>query len=99
MRPHRVSILWKASRVPINSENYDPRAEYDVFLQDLKEQLPHFEDCKARLLLARRFCGDWPYNRCYQGRDLPQKTPVECLYNVGDGVKPKGWVGLQAALP
>jgi phytoene desaturase len=83
--------------VPLDSENYDPKQEYDIFLQDLKEQLPHFEKCGGRLLLARRFSGEWPYNRCYQGLDLPQKTPVEYLYNVGDGVKPKGWVGASGA--
>jgi len=82
---------------PLSSEGYDPKEEYEVFLQDLKQEFPHFEECGGRVFLARRFCGDWPVNRCFQGSDLPQETPVEFLYNVGDGVKPSGWVGASAA--
>lgn len=33
----------------------------------------------------------WP------GCELPQKTPIENLYNVGDGVKVSGWIGLEAS--
>ncbi len=87
----------EAVAVPPSGVDYDTKEEYRIFLKDLHEQLPHFEECGGRLLLARRFCGEWPYNRCYQELDLPQKTPVEYLYNVGDGVKPKGWVGASGA--
>ena len=82
---------------PLSSDRYDPEEEYRVFLQDLKTEFPHFDDCGGRVLLARRFCGEWPINRCFQGLDLPQETPVECLFNVGDGVKPSGWVGASGA--
>lgn len=82
---------------PLACEGYDPREEREIFLQDMKQEFPHFEECEAKVLLARRFCGEWPVNRCYQGHDLPQKTPVEYLYNVGDGVKPPGWVGASGA--
>jgi hypothetical protein len=34
---------------------------------------------------------------CRPGWDLPQKTPVVHLYNVGDGVKPSGTVALPGA--
>lgn len=82
---------------PLSSESYDPEEEHRVFQEDLREQFPHFEACGGRLLLARRFCGEWPINRSFQGLDLPQQTPVEFLYNVGDGVKPSGWVGASGA--
>lgn len=82
---------------PLSSEEYDPEEEQEIFLQDLKQEFPNFEACGGRVLLARRFCGEWPINRCFQGRDLPQATPVERLYNVGDGVKPSGWVGASGA--
>lgn len=83
--------------VPLSLEDYDPNKEYEVFLQDLKETFPMFEDHGGRILLARRFCGDWPVNRCFQGFDPPQETPISSLYNVGDGVKPSGWVGASGA--
>jgi phytoene desaturase len=82
---------------PLSNTDFDPQQEYDAFLQDLKEQFPRFEACGARVVLARQFRGDWPVNRCCQGHDPGQKTPVELLYNVGDGVKPSGWVGASGA--
>ncbi len=82
---------------PPSSVGYDPKAEYETFLGDLEREFPQFKECGGRVLLARQFCGDWPVNRCFQGCDLDQKTPVEFLYNVGDGVKPSGWVGASGA--
>jgi phytoene dehydrogenase-like protein len=82
---------------PLSTEDYDPIEEYKVFIQDLKQEFPMFEEYGGRILLARQFCGDWPVNRCYQGYDPPQETPVAFLYNVGDGVKPSGWVGASGA--
>jgi phytoene dehydrogenase-like protein len=82
---------------PLSSTAYDPSEEYQVFDQDLRREFPMFEEYGGRILLARQFCGEWPINRCFQGRDLPQETPVELLYNVGDGVKPSGWVGASGA--
>jgi phytoene desaturase len=79
------------------SADYDPREEYQVFLQDLKQEFPMFEEHGGRILLARQFRGEWPVNRCCQGYDPPQATPVDFLYNVGDGVKPSGWVGASGA--
>lgn len=83
--------------VPLSSTDYDPEVEYEVFLCDLQKEFPRFEECRGRIVLSRQFRGDWPVNRSYQGRDLDQKTPVEFLYNVGDGVKPSGWVGASGA--
>ena len=89
--------VLEAYAAPLSSTDYDPEEEYRVFLLDLRETFPAFEECGGRILLARRFCGEWPINRCLQGHDLPQRTPVELLYNVGDGVKPSGWVGASGA--
>ena len=41
--------------------------------------------------------GEHPIFRTVLGYDLPQKTSIEHLYNVGDGVKPsEGWTGSEA---
>jgi len=82
---------------PVSGEGYVPEKEYQVFLQDLEQTFPMFEEYGGRIVLARQFRGDWPVNRCYQGYDPPQETPVTSLYNVGDGVKPSGWVGASGA--
>lgn len=41
--------------------------------------------------MAQTFTGEWPAFRTWPGYDLPQKTSIENLYNVGDAVKVPGW--------
>ncbi|MEE8472832.1 MAG: NAD(P)/FAD-dependent oxidoreductase [Dehalococcoidia bacterium] len=71
------------------------KEEVDLNIQDLRDNFPDF-DAHAEVLLASCFHRDWPVYHAWAGSDLDQKTPVENLYNVGDGVKPRGWAGLPA---
>ncbi len=73
---------------------YDFQKEIALLLHDLREVVPSF-DRDGRLFLAATFHGDWPVYRTWQGFDLPQRTPIENLYNVGDGVKLPGCPGLE----
>lgn len=82
---------------PICAARSDRRAERQAFLTDLRREFPTYAECGAKVLLARRFAGKWPVNRCLQGHDPEPATPIRGLYNVGDGVKPSGWVGASAA--
>jgi phytoene desaturase len=75
---------------------FDKKREMELCMQDLKELIPDFAR-RARILTAGFYHGRWPGMHCWPGRDLPQKTPIENLYNVGDGVKPAGTTGLPAA--
>ena len=61
-------------------------------MRDLAEVFPAFEKRGGQLLMRRNFSGEWPCTRSWQGYDLEQETPVRNLYNVGDGVKPQGWI-------
>lgn len=72
---------------------FDKKREMGLCMQDLKDLIPDFER-RARILTAGFYHGRWPGMHCWPGRDLPQKTPIENLYNVGDGVKPEGTTGL-----
>lgn len=75
---------------PDSATEYDSEKVYKAVMEDLKRSFPGFEkDCEV--LLSQNFCGDWPVTRSWQGYMMTQKTPVECLYNVGDGVTPTGW--------
>lgn len=74
---------------------YNFEKEIELNIQDLKDNFPEFNRC-GEILMASCFYGDWPGFRTMPGCDLPQKTPIENLYNVGDGVKPSGWTGLPA---
>ena len=75
----------------------DLRKQADFCLQDLWEIFPGAEKYTEILKLSTYYGDDWPFIRSRPGYDLPQKTPVENLYNVGDGVKPPGWVATTAA--
>jgi len=90
--PDGKHVLRTAS-VPESTILYSPKKEYEIFLQDLKETFPDFEKRGGRILVARNFCGDWPFYGTWPGDCLGQKTPVEDLYNVGDAVIPGGLVG------
>lgn len=76
---------------PPSTIEYDPQGEYEAVLKDLRQIVPRFEE-HGEVLLAQNFCGDWPVTRSWQGYMITQKTPIESLYNVGDGVNPSGWV-------
>lgn len=72
------------------------RNEVDLHIQDLKDTLPGFNQ-HAEVLHVGSYWGAWPTlrNAPLAGyREIPRKTPVENLYNVGDGVaKSGGWPG------
>lgn len=70
------------------------RDEVDLHVQDIKERIPDF-DKHGEVLHVGCYSGKWPTLRSvpmvgYQ--EIPRKTPIENLYNVGDGVaKSGGW--------
>ena len=67
--------------------------EIELIIQDLRDNLPRF-DREAEVLHVSCFQRDWPSYHALPGSNLPQKTSVENLYNVGDGVAPSGQTGL-----
>ncbi len=64
-------------------------------LQEIKDNFPSFEN-KAESLLITAHHGEWPAMRRWPGYPMPTKTPIEQLYNVGDGCMPPGTVGIEA---
>ncbi|MDY7035377.1 MAG: hypothetical protein SV375_04325, partial [Thermodesulfobacteriota bacterium] len=80
---------WLPSEPP-----WDLKEELEMNLEDAREIMPDFAD-HAEVIHAGFFVGDiWPMFHSWYGQCLPQKTPIENLYNVGDGVCPKGAGGL-----
>jgi hypothetical protein len=76
---------------PEHPTHYEPGKEYQVFLADLHETFPRFEEQGGEILLARHYQSEWPCLRAFPSAENLQKTSVENLYNVGDGVSPRGW--------
>ena len=79
----------ESSFLPLNTKR-----EVDLMVQDLREAIPSF-DRDAEILHVSYWQKDWPMYRAMPGA-LTQKTPVENLYNVGDGVAPFVPLGLPA---
>jgi len=72
----------------------DTKKEIDLMVQDVREAIPGF-DREAEILHVSYWQKDWPMYRALPGV-LGQKTSVENLYNVGDGVAPLVPLGLPA---
>ena len=73
------------------------KRELEICLEDLRSLIQEF-DKRTRILLAGSYHGDWPGMHSWPGLDMPQKTSIVNLYNVGDGVKPSGTVALPGAV-
>lgn len=87
-----------AGAAPTSSlQPLDARKEFDLCMKDLRELLPDF-DKHAEILLTSTYKGDWPGMHSWPGHDMPIKTPLVNLYNVGDGVKQDGMIALVAAV-
>jgi len=82
---------------PSSLNPMNARMEVEKHLLDLNEVLPGF-DSYAEILRSdsRNIDDEWPAYLSWPGRDLPQKTSIPNLYNVGDATKPSGKAGLPA---
>jgi phytoene dehydrogenase-like protein len=88
--------LYVAYGVPIPAVgDFDEETEVEATLQDLRDEFEGF-DHRARILSIRVMRGDWPAQRSIAGLDLPRETPLENLFNVGDGVRTYANGGVQA---
>jgi phytoene desaturase len=88
--------LAVAYGVPIPAVgDFDEEAEITATLDDLRDEIENF-DQRARILSVRVMKGDWPAQRSVAGLDLPRDTPLDNLWNVGDGVREYANGGVQA---
>lgn len=73
---------------------FDLEHEKRLLVEDVKEHFPGFRE--DMILSFEVTAHDWPAQRAIMGRDLPTDTPIDNLWNVGDGVKPWGDAGTVA---
>ena len=71
--------------------------EIDLCFENLKAVFPEFTE-SATVLLTGFYREFWPGMHSRPERDMPLKTPIINLYNVGDGVKQSGYSGLPAVV-
>jgi phytoene dehydrogenase-like protein len=68
----------------------------EEIMGDLEENFPSFNR-KEQKAMVTTHQGEWPSMRRWPGYPMPTKTPIENLYNVGDGCMPPGTVGIEAS--
>jgi phytoene desaturase len=85
--------LYDAYSVPRPSVGgeFDADAERELLEADLREHLPGFED--AEIVHFKVMRGGLPAQQSAPGNEPSGITPVANLVDVGDGVKPDGWIG------
>lgn len=89
--------LYVGAGVPKPSVgDFDAEAETALVLQDLREEIPGFE--QARILSIAVTRDEWPPQRAVAGYDLPHDTPIANLWNVGDAVKEYANGGITACV-
>ena len=85
---------YSAPRPSIGGE-FDVEEERKLLEADLRKQIPGFADADVVLFKAMR--GDvTPAQQSVPGKDPDVRTPAPNLVEVGDGVKPYGWIGTTA---
>jgi len=105
-QPTRICPEWApegkhlliACSVPVSSSApLDAAKEIGLCLEDLQDLLPGFRE-HSEILLVGTYRNEWPGMHARPGHDMPRKTPIINLYNVGDGVKSSGYTGLPAVV-
>jgi hypothetical protein len=72
---------------------FDADAEVALAWDELVREVPGVHG--ARLIATRVMRDEWPCQRAVCGRDLPQRTPIANLWNVGDAARPYPEAGTQ----
>jgi phytoene dehydrogenase-like protein len=87
--------LYCGASVPRPSQGeFDVAHETELLFEDLRDHFPGFS--RDMVVAVDVTAHDWPAQRAITGYDLPQRTPVANLWNVGDGVKQWGEAGTAA---
>ncbi len=88
--------LHTAFGAPSDAATADLRRELDNTLQELKDNFPGQMD-DAEFLVKARHSGGAPGMHRWAGRMMPVTTPIQNLYNVGDGATSPGTIGTEGA--
>lgn len=95
LSPENKHIHYSISGPANQTGHWNMKEEVDLHIQDLKDNIPLFSEY-GEVLHVGCYWGDWPTltNTPFAGyQPMKQKTPVENLYQVGEAVGPRGWLG------
>lgn len=89
-----LTVVYAVPRPAIG--DFDSTEELRLALEELDNELPGMKHPETRVIDARVMRDDWPAQRSASGYELPRATPLDNLFNVGDGVREYGDGGTQA---
>ncbi len=97
LAPAGKHLTWTFGTPATCTGNIDKKLELKHNEEDLDRMFPDFRK-HGRVLrwMVKDIDDDLPCMRSWPGYDMPVVTPVENLFNVGDGVKELGWTGSPA---
>jgi len=90
LAPDGMHLVMAHQKLYGNSQE-NIKKEIEEGVEDIKRLIPEFESC-CSLLIPQVYKENNPVNRTCSGMHIPFMTPVRHLYNVGDGVKPAGFI-------
>ncbi len=89
--------LYTVGAAPVDAVNpEDIKGEFEAVMADLRDIFPGFDE-RCEVLTKTCYRGKWPGFRTVPGSRPSHRTPIENLYNVGDGVCPPGYEGSMGA--
>ncbi len=88
-----LSVVYAVPRPAIGE--FDADAELELALAELREEFPE-RMAESEIIDARVMRGEWPAQRAQSGYEMPRDTPLDNLWNVGDGVRDYASGGTQA---
>jgi phytoene dehydrogenase-like protein len=97
LAPRGRHLIIVLATPPRDTGSTDVDAEVGLCLDDLDRLFPG-SMADADILAADAFFGKRPAMHARSGSDVPAKTSIINLYNVGDGAKPPGTTGLPAVV-
>jgi phytoene dehydrogenase-like protein len=87
-----LTVVYAVPRPAVG--DFDVERELELSIEELRGELPAMAN--AEIIDARAMFGDWPAQRALSGYEMPRETPLDNLWNVGDGVRDYGSGGTQA---
>jgi phytoene desaturase len=87
-----LTVVYAVPRPAVGE--FDVDGELARSIEELGRELPGM--AKAEIIDARAMYGDWPAQRALAGYEMPRDTPLDNLWNVGDGVRDYGSGGTQS---
>lgn len=87
-----LTVVYAVPRPAVGE--FDVGRELELSLEELSRELPGM--AKAEVIDARAMHGDWPAQRALSGYEMPRETPLDNVFNVGDGVRDYGSGGTQS---